>query len=605
MATRTSPPQPGVTISRWRISALLLLAALVVIRIVIQLVNIQLVQHTDLSERARRDIAQTRPIPQSRGVIRDAKGNVLALDVERESLYALPQQVDPDEAARLSLTLSPLINLPAQEIQNRLLNRDQVWISIKRWLEPEVSEVIGKMIRDADDNGEDLGIRLQPEPKRVYPQGDYAAHVIGAVNDPGDGFLGVEAYYDDVLKGTTGTITAEWDLLNNPIWINPPQVTPATNGEDLELTIDPFVQHVVETELRKGMELHNAPTGTVIVMDPRTGAIRGMASYPTFDPNNYQASSPDVYMQNPAVSGTYEPGSTFKILTVAAGLQARAFTADTQVNDTGAIAREGAVLRNYDGNGHGTITPNDVLYYSSNVGALLFAEKIGKNAFYDAIRAFGYGQQTGVDLGGEAEGIVNYPGNEGWTSLTMDTNAYGQGIAVTPLQQVRMVAAVANDGKLMRPYVVQKRCKDEQCVVTEPQEMGQPIEPGVAWTVRRMLVNAANHYAPLIWQPVTGSFADTWLVPGYQVGAKTGTSDIAENGSYTGQVIGSVAGLAPADDARYAILVKIDKPADDAYGVVTAIPVYQAIVEQLLRYDRVPPSPALVAEGQELGMRVR
>jgi cell division protein FtsI (penicillin-binding protein 3) len=161
---------------------------------------------------------------------------------------------------------------------------------------------------------------------------------------------------------------------------------------------------------------------------------------------------------------------------------------------------------------------------------------------------------------------------------------------------VRMVAAVGNEGKLMRPYLVQKRCYGDSCETTEPEQVGQPIEPSVAWTLRRMLVNSANHYVNAV-QP-----DDLWLVPGFQVCAKTGTSQIAENGVYNGHVIGSVAGLAPADNARYAILVKIDRPADDAFGVITSLPVYQTIVEQLMRYERIAPDPGLVGPGQTAGV---
>jgi len=212
-----------------------------------------------------------------------------------------------------------------------------------------------------------------------------------------------------------------------------------------------------------------------------------------------------------------------------------------------------------------------------------------------------------VDIAGESPGLVRTNAGADWQPVVLSTNAYGQGIAVTPLQQVRMVAAIANDGKLMRPYLVQKRCRGDDCVVTQPKQVGQPVEPAVAWTVRRMLIHSANHYSPVVWGPVTGSYADTWLVPGYEVGAKTGTSSIPDGrGGYdqTG-TIGSVVGLSPAENARYAILVKIDRPRDDIWGVATAIPVYQAIVEQLMRYERIQPSPAFVGPGQTPGGSAR
>ncbi len=592
MAARNTQSNRTVTISRWRINAILIVVVLITSQIIIRLGNLQVVQHKELSGSARAEFDRTETIQPQRGVIRDRMGNVLAIDVDRESLYVDTRLVDPEEAQKLALVLSGLIGKPSGDILENLLDKPY-YHRLARWLKPEISAQIAKL--------EEPGLVLVPEPRRVYPQETYAAQVIGAVNHEGVGISGIEAYFDYELKGITGTVTAEWDSLGNPIWLDPPETKPAMDGVDLELTLDPLVQHVVENEIKAVVDQFKPKGVTIIVMEPKTGAIRGMASYPTFDPNRYNDYSEDIYGRNPAVTDVYEPGSTFKILTVAAGMQAKAFTADTQVNDTGVVERYGQPLSNWNGGGNGMIDPGKVLYYSSNVGALQFAEMMGTDNFYKAIADFGFGKPTGVDLAGEQAGIVNDPSIPGWSPIVMDTNAYGQGIAVTPLQLVRMVAAIANDGKLMRPYIVQKRCKADVCEETAPEQVGQPVEPGVAWTVRRMMVHAANHYAPVVWGSRTGDhYSDTWLVPGYQVGAKTGTADIADgNGGYTGRVIGSVAGFAPAEDARYAILVKVDEPSGDQYGLVSAIPAYQHIVEQLMRYERLAPDMALVGPGQE------
>ncbi|HEU4324961.1 MAG TPA: penicillin-binding protein 2 [Roseiflexaceae bacterium] len=604
MAVRSKPSNRAVTLSRWRISAILCVVLLIAARIGVQLGNLQVVQHESLSGRAKREFDYTKTIQPSRGLIRDSRGNVLALDVDRESLFAIPQLVQPEEAPKLALILSSLLGEPAPKLQDLLSNREMSWVAIKRWLKPEVSSAIGKLIEEAGLQDQDLGLRLVHEPRRVYPQGEFGAHVVGAVNFEGVGISGVEGFYDTQLKGITGTISAEWDASDRPIWLTPPELRPPSNGADLELTLDPLVQHVLETELKRAYEEHSADSVTGIVMDPRTGAIRGMASFPSFDPNRYNEFSEELYNLNPAIGRVYEPGSTFKIATIAAGLNAGAFTPETQVNDTGVIFRYGRPLQNFDGAGHGMITPAKVLYYSSNVGALLFNEMTGPQKFYKTLGDFGYGKPTGIDLAGESPGLVNsnYTA-EDWSPIVLDTNAYGQGIAVTPLQQVRMVAAIANDGKLMRPYIVQKRCRGEVCDETRPQQVGQPVKPEVAQQVRRMLINSANTYAPVVWGPITGSYQDTWLVPGFEVAAKTGTSSVPDGrGGYTDWTIGSVAGLAPVENARYAILVKIDHPKDDIWGVRTAIPVYHAIVDQLLRYDRIPPDPAKVGEGQTIGM---
>lgn len=594
-AVRTTQSRQPVRISRWRINAVLLIAALVIGRVIIQLGNLQVVQHESLAQRARSEIDRTVTIAPRRGMIRDSKGNVLALDVERQSLYVVPALIDQEEAPKLALVLAGLLGMPANDILARLQDQDHYWLPIARWLEPEKAERIAAL--------EEPGLQLMYEPRRIYPHETFAAHVLGAVNFEGAGVSGVEAYYDEVLKGTSGSIKAEWDGLDNPIWAAPQEMRPASDGADLELTIDPMIQRLIEDELRTAVEENNADGGTIIVLQPSTGAILGMASYPTYDPNRYNEYPEELYNLNPAIGHLYEPGSTFKIVTVAAGLETGAFTAETVVNDTGVINRYGYNLSNWNGAGNGMLTPDGVLYHSSNVGALQLNEITGAERFYAMVRAFGFGAPTGVDLAGEQAGIVHDPNAPDFSPLVLDTNAYGQGIAVTPLQLVRMVAAIGNDGVLMKPYVVQQRCHGDTCETTRPQELGQVVDPGVAWTVRRMLVNAANHYAPVVWGPITGNYSDTWLVPGYQVSAKTGTSSIPDGrGGYDQWTIGSVVGLAPADDSRYAVLVKIDRPRDDIWGVATAVPVYYRIVEQLLRYEHIPPDPGLVGPGQVIGL---
>ncbi len=357
----------------------------------------------------------------------------------------------------------------------------------------------------------------------------------------------------------------------------------------------------LERELKAAVEKHNADGGSIIVMDPRSGAIRGMASWPPFDPNNYSAYPPEVYGRNAAVSSLYEPGSTFKMITVAVGLQNRAFTADTQVNDTGVIYRFDQPLRNWNAGANGMLDPSGVIYYSSNVGALQLNELTGPEHFYKSVADFGFGTPTGIELGAEEQGIVHSPGTPYYNDLTFLINAYGQGISVTPLQMVQAAGAIANDGVMMKPYIVERTCEGDTCTETKPAVAGRPIEKGVAWTVRRMLVNSANHYAPVVWGPQTGDYSDQWLVPGYQVAAKTGTSSIPlEGGGYDpSYTIGSVLGFAPAEGARYVVLVKIDRPKDDIWGVGTAIPVFYKVMDELLRYEKIPPDPALVSPGQE------
>ena len=631
--------RPGgqVVIPRWRIYALLTVCWFAAFVLGVRLFDLQVIQHADLASRARNEIQRQIVLQPDRGVITDSRGNVLAMDVERQSLWVNPAQIAAEKAPGLALTLATLVNQDMEQVLHTLTRQDVVWVPVSRWLEPSVAQQVMAMDED--------GLYLVYEPRRVYPLNEFAAHVVGAVNYNGDGILGVEGFYNASLRGTPGTLHAEFDSGHNPIAIAPRQNTPPRDGVNLKLTIDPLVQYVAETELREAVQHHDAEGGSIIVLEPSTGAVRGMATWPVFDPNHYPEYPVEVYSRNAAVSGLYEPGSTFKIITAAAGLQSRSFTADTQVHDIGVIDRAGMRIHNWNYAGNGMITVGDMLYYSSNVGAVLLNELIGTETFYGFLEDFGFGAPTGVDLSGEEQGIVHNMSSPTFNEAIFVSNSYGQGIAMTPLQLVRAVAAVANDGVLMKPYVVAERCygptslpepevqqvaqgdqvdgpmdqvEDRQaearfatssgedqregqtCVATPPMTVRQVIEPGVAWTIRRMLVNAANHYAPVVWGPKTGNWADQWLVPGYEVGAKTGTASIPlPGGGYDPRyVIGSVVGFAPAENTRYAVLVKIDRPEGDAWGLDAAIPAFYEVVSQLMRYERLEPDPALVSPGQ-------
>ncbi|MCS6889247.1 penicillin-binding protein 2 [Chloroflexus sp.] len=578
-------------LARWRLQALLIGCVAMTVIIAVRLVDLQVLRSQELASKARLEIETPMLLAPRRGQITDANGTVLAMDVERQSLFAIPPQVPAERKAEIALLIAGLTGAPAEPILSALRS-DRQWVRLARWLEPEVAAKVAEL--------ELPGLRLVYEPMRFYPQGMSAAQVVGALNLNGEGISGIEAYYDQLLRGTEGRVEGEFDPARNPIATSLSRTLPPQDGANLQLTIDPFIQQVAERELKQAVDEQNADGGTIIVLDPRTGAILAMASWPFFDPNRWQEYPPEVYGRNPAIGTVYEPGSTFKMFTASAALSSGAVTTTTTVDDPGWVVRYGRTLRNFDGAPRGPLTLAGMLYYSSNVAALQFNELTGPEAFYRTLTRFGFGQPTGVDLAGEESGIVNFYGGAGYNPLTFLINAYGQAISVTPLQLVQAAAAIANDGVMMQPYVVQRICRGNDCVQTQPQVAGKPIEPEVARAVREMLVEAANHYAPVIWGPRTGNWRDQWLVPGYRVGAKTGTASIPLPGggydpTYT---IGSVLGIAPVDEPRFVVLVKIDRPKKDTLGVLTAIPVYYNVVDQLLRYAHVPPDRSLVSPGQ-------
>ncbi|WP_026370139.1 peptidoglycan D,D-transpeptidase FtsI family protein [Kallotenue papyrolyticum] len=597
-----SQPKP---ITRARINVLLLCSTLLAVLVLQQLIQIQVrreLRGRRLDELAQRELTRHEVLQPRRGTIYDRDGVALAMNVNRPSLYVDSSKVR--EPAKLALLLAPLIGRDAGELQPILMDKTREWTRLARWVSDDAARQIEQLQQDKELGA---GLWLIPEAQRVYPRGEFAARVVGAANYEGVGIAGVEAFYDSEIRGVTGTLRAErsGSLDQQPIWIAPQQIIEPQDGIDLKLTIDSTVQKIVEDELRASVEYQQAEGGTIIVMDPATGEILGMAAWPPFDPNRYTQYPPEVVNRNNALTDVYEPGSTFKVLLTAIGLQVGAFTTETRVNDTGVVHRYGWDIGNWNRVGNGAITPGEMLYHSSNVGALLFGEMIGRERFYDYVKLLGYGQPTGIDLGGEGTGIVRWPEELGdqWSDLYLDQNSFGQGIAVTPIQHITAIAAVANGGTLMWPHVVREKCQGEQCTPVQPRVIRRVFDQAVTDAVRQMLVRNSENYGAFFWYTNGNAYFDQPLVPGYRVAAKTGTSQISLGaaGYDNNAVIGSVVGFAPAEQPRIAVLVKIDRPKKAAYGIEAAIPVYQHIVSKLMTHFRIPPDPHYVAEGQTIG----
>lgn len=580
-------------ISRARINIIMLVSVLMSVLTVRQLVTIQVYKRAgdrNLTERAQQELSLHVVLQPRRGTIYDRNGAALAMNVYRDSLYVEPPRVEEPE--KLAIVLAPLLGQDVEAVLGKLSNKEREWDRLARWLMPEVAEKIKTL---GPEGALPAGLHLIPEAQRAYPQGAFAARIVGVANYEGDGISGIEGFYNQEVKGITGTLQAEQDAAQRPIWIAPQRLVEPQDGAHLTLTIDSTVQHIVEDALAEGVQKHNADGGSVLVMDPNTGEVLGMASWPSFDPNHYVDVDPELYNHNAAVTDVYEPGSTFKVVLTAIGLQTGAFTANSTVDDPGCVERYGWSLCNWDQSGHGAATPGTMLYYSSNVAALQFAEIIGRDNFYKYVRLFGYGQPTGIDLAGEGGGIVNWPIGDDWSDLTLDTNAYGQSISVTPIQHLTAISAIANGGTLMQPHVVKQICKGTQCEDIAPRPIRRIVDQGVTDEIRTMLVENSLNYAPVVWGPLTGSYAKMPLVPGYRVTAKTGTSQIPLDGGYDANgTIGSVVGWAPAEHPRIAVLVKVDRPKDDQWGLNTAIPIYQKVVSELMTYYRMPPNPDLI-----------
>jgi cell division protein FtsI/penicillin-binding protein 2 len=463
--------------------------------------------------------------------------------------------------------------MPEDKIVERISDPELQFVRLKMWVSPAVSQ----KIRDKRL----VGIFLEPTTRRLYPQNSLAAHLLGFTNQDGQGQYGLEELYNPTLSGTPGHLRAETDTAGRPInFSTPREAMPARDGADLVTSIDSALQYIAERELEQTIKKHKASGGTIVIMEPRSGEIMALANAPTFDPNRYSGFEPASF-PNPAISKIYEPGSTFKVITMSIGLAEKVVEPTTAINDPGYLNLAGIHITNWNGKGHSPESATQVLQYSSNVGAATVGWKVGAAKYYPHIQDYGFGVRTGVDLAGELAGQVLYPGQPNWTPSNLVTNSFGQGIAVTPLQMVTAAAAVANGGMLVKPHVVREVRGPDGPQRIGGTEVRRVLEPQVASTLTKMLVDSAK----------IGE-AQLAVVPGFNVAAKTGTAQVAspKGGYEEGKFIASLLGFAPADNPRFVMLVKIDEPQDVPFGSEVAAPVWREIAKQLFVHFRIEPT---------------
>lgn len=536
--------------------------------LVSRLVFWQVLQHARLAADATYQENARLIEPALRGRIYNAGGLPLATDVTHNLVYADPSQIkNPWRTAAL---LAPVLGQSEAGLQP-LLSRNTTY-------EPLATDVSAS----GSDRVQQLGlpgIFVEPLIARDYPQGAAAAQVLGFTDTNGAGQYGVEQYYDALLAGRAGMGTLLHGATGSGA-TSGATPTPSQNGADLYLALDSYVQNDVESELKKAVKKHSADGGTIIVMNPRTGYILGMASTPSFDPNHYSRYSYSSYT-NPAIQWTYEPGSTFKIVTMAAGLDTHKITPDTAFNDTGIWTVGNVQLHNWNGLGFGWETMTQVLQHSANVGASFVSSRLGVDLFYRYVKRFGIGRPTGIDLAGEEAGNLPLPGQKDWTIVNQFTNSFGQGLAVTPLQLVRAVGAVANGGVMMKPQIVRRIVYHGHVIIHPPVSQGRVVSAQTARTLTGMLVKSA-----------VGGEAQLGLVKGYDIAAKTGTANVpSPTGGYIpGETIASIVGYAPAYHPRFVVLVIINHPRDTIWGSTAAAPVLHNLFEDLFMRYHVAPS---------------
>ncbi|NWF69639.1 MAG: penicillin-binding protein 2 [Chloroflexi bacterium] len=507
---------------------------------------------------------QLQSLPGERGNIYDRDGQPLAVNALRYEVGISPSLIS--NPRRTATQLAAILNLNELDIYNQAIS-DQQWVLLAR----PVSAEIGQQIAQLDI----LGVIVTPIPFRSYPQGTLGAQVIGFVaEDPNGlrGYYGVEGYYEDQLEGR---VRSE-EVSNIPLDIvNDREVN--DRGDDLVLTIDRDIQYLAESELNLAINATGATGGTILIMDPRTGDILAMASYPSFDPNNISATSDPDSFRNPTISNSVEPGSIMKVVTVAAALESGVITPNWTYNDQGIINIGGIDIRNWNRTAAGAVDVTQVLVQSLNVGAATISLTMGPDRFFAMMQEFGFGQPTGVDLQGEEAGLLYVPGDAEYSESLLGTVAFGQGISVTPLQMLTAVNAIANGGLMMQPRIVTQIIDDNQVINSQPTVLGRPISSETAQIVTQMMVR-------VVQEGVDGNAS----VPGYTIAGKTGTAQIPTPVGYEENAsLASFVGFFPADDPQVSVLVMLERP-QGYWGSATAAPVFARLAARLAILLEIP-----------------
>lgn len=539
--------------------------------VVVRLVQVQLVRHDHYVARAKSQQERTLALNPVRGSILDARGRVLAESVAAESIYADPQAITNPRAVARSLASVKGIGISAREIESKLRG-DGSFAWIARQLPLEITAEVRRLGLP--------GIYFMEAHRRAYPRGPLAASVIGYIGVDGDGLAGIEHSFDAHVSGTPGKVTLLKDARKGVYLVGADGANKPRDGNHVVLTIDSVIQFVAERALQKAVDQYRAAGGSVIVMEPSTGDILAMASYPTFDPNRFRA-SPAAAWRNRNVQNVYEPGSTFKVITAAAGLDERLVTPSQFLDcGNGSITIANITIREHDGHRYELLSFEDVMAKSSNVGTARVGLALGPARFHDWIRRFGFGARTGISLPGEESGLLR-PSHK-WTAVSPASISIGQEIGVTPLQMVRAVNAIATGGMLVEPRIVRRVIDDTGATVHEPA--ARPAR-------RVMSEKSAALLNEMLKSVVTRGTGSAAALAEHAVAGKTGTAQIAGRGGYLqNRYVGSFAGYVPADRPRLTILVVIDQPWPEHYGGVVAAPAFREIAEASLRYLGVAPS---------------
>ena len=570
------------TKENWRLYTLAIIFVLFWLIVVGRLIYIQAFQAKKYAAKASVQQSRKFEIPASRGIVYVKDSQDLYPIALNNKVYTLA--VDPKfikDADNTAQKLNEIINSNKDEIKNQII-KDSRYIEINKSINTDQAEKIKSMSLP--------GVILIERASRFYPEGSLFSHVLGYVNDDGKGQYGFEQFNDETMGGTNGQYNTTTDALGVPIRSADNTISEPVAGKDYVLTLDRGLQAVAQEALKQAVESNRAESGSIIVMDVKTGAIKAMVNYPDYDPNNFRQVKDYKVFSNSAVSSLFEPGSGFKVVTMAAGLDTGKIRPNTTFNDTGEVKVGDKVIKNAENHKFGISTMTDVIQKSLNTGVVFVLQSLGgttgkitpegKQSFFSYIEKFGFGKITGIEQAGEVSSKVKQPSTYDVDYANM---SFGQGISVNSLQLLTAVGAIANKGVLMKPYLVEGELQSDQTIKkTQPQVVRGVISPETAAELSQIMTQVVEQGSGYLTK-----------MKGYKIAGKTGTAQVPRadgKGYEDNKNIGSFVGFAPADDPKFVMLVRVDYPKTEGFAEKTAVPAFATVAKELMRYYQIPPS---------------
>ena len=556
----------------WRYRTILLILIAIFCLIIIRLFYWQVVKASELSLLGQSQYGRVIKVLPQRGEIKTSDNFPIATNKISYLVFANPKEIRDKE--KNSLVLSYALGVDRASISAKL-SLDKFWVPLKSGIDTQEKEKISKLNLP--------GVGFEKQFTRFYPEASMAAHLLGFVGRDeagGDkGYFGIEGYYNRLLRGKEEIAVQIHDALGRPILSKTNENSKETRGSNLILNINRSIQFIAEEKLKKGIERYGASGGLVGIMDPKTGSILALSSFPSFSPSNFQDYTPNLY-KNPFISNLYEPGSTFKPLVMSSALDSKLVTPQTKCPIcSGSVSVSGFDIRTWNNKYYKDNNMVGIIQHSDNVGMVFVAQKLGVNRMISYLSAFGIGDLTGIDLQGEV--LQSLASTELWYPVDLATKGFGQGISITPIELLSATSAIANKGVRMEPHVVAAvEDPDGKISKIPPKILGKPISQQTAKVMTEILVNAVNK-GEASWTKIAG----------YRVAGKTGTASIPVKGHYDpNQTIPSFIGFAPADNPKFIMLVILDRPTASIYGAETAAPIFFDIARDLLLYFGVAPS---------------